>query len=74
MDTKNINGEINPCKKKACYLTQMVNRGMMQKRNWVQYKKIITGKLNYEKPNNNLNEFAGYLKVSKDPKVEKLTI
>ena len=52
----------------------MVNRGMMQKRNWVQYKKIITGKLNYEKPNTNLNEFTGYLKVSKDPKVEKLTI
>jgi hypothetical protein len=52
----------------------MVNKGMMQKRNWAQYKKIITGKLNYERPNGKLNEFAGYLKVSKDPKVEKLNI
>jgi hypothetical protein len=35
---------------------------------------MLTGKIEYESPNSNLDKFIGYLKLKKDPKVEKLTI
>lgn len=37
-------------------------------------KKKISGKLEYEKDNSNIDSFIGFLKLKKDPKVEKLNI
>ena len=39
-----------------------------------RYRKRLTGKLDYEAPSTDLNTFEGYLKLTKDPKVEQLTI
>lgn len=47
VDIRNVNGKTVPLKKKACYLTQMLTRGAMQKLNWENYQKIITGKLSF---------------------------
>lgn len=47
----------------------MLTRGAMQKLNWENYQKIITGKLSFERPTEDLEEFTGYLKLTKDPKV-----
>lgn len=74
VDIKSVNGETVCQKKKACYLTQIVNRSSTQKRFWAQYRKIITGRITYEKPTADMDNFTGYLKLTKDPKVEKLSI
>ncbi len=68
VETQTIDQKIKCEKKKSCYLTQILNRQMVQKRLWENYKEIITGKLTYEKANGKLNDFLGYLKLSKDPK------
>lgn len=47
IDIRKVNGQIFSQKKKACYLTQMVTRGAMQKLNWENYHKILSGKVNY---------------------------
>ena len=71
---KSVNGDTVCQKKKACYLTQIVNKSSTQKRFWPQYRKIITGRVTYEKSNAAMDSFTGYLKLSKDPKLEKLSI
>jgi hypothetical protein len=47
VDIRNVNGKTVPLKKKASYLTQMLTRGAMQKLNWENYQKIITGKISF---------------------------
>ncbi len=47
IDIRNVNGKTTAIKKKACYLTQMLTRGAMQKLNWENYQKVITGKLSF---------------------------
>lgn len=69
MDVKNINGKISCEKKKSSYLTQIINKGSTQKRVWQQYRKIISGRVTYEKPSTSMDNFTGYLKLAKDPKV-----
>lgn len=71
---KKLSGEIVCEKKKACYLTQIVNRSSNQKRVWSEYRKILTGRITYEKPSATINNFTGYLKLIKDPKMEKLSM
>ena len=46
----------------------------VRKNKYNEYRKMLTGKIEYESPNSNLDKFIGYLKLKKDPKVEKLTI
>jgi magnesium-transporting ATPase (P-type) len=41
---------------------------------WEQYRKILSGRVTYEKPSASIDSFVGYLKLLKDPKVEKLSI
>jgi len=38
------------------------------------YRKMLTGKLEYEAPNSNLDSFTGFFKLKKDPKIEQLSI
>lgn len=47
VDVKNLNGETTCEKKKACYLTQLLNRSSTQKRVWQEYRKIISGRITY---------------------------
>jgi hypothetical protein len=45
-----------------------------QKKNIGEYRKTLTGQIEYEVPNANLNSFRGFLKLKIDPKNEALTI
>ena len=74
VDVRNINGSTVCQKKKSTYLTQILNRSSIQKRVWKNYKNFITGKLRFEKATRVIDDFVGYLKISKDPKLEKLSI
>ena len=40
----------------------------------MEYKKILTGKIDYEVPTSDLNRFEGFLKLRKDPKIQNLNI
>lgn len=71
MQTNNYDGRINTTKKKSPYITQLLSR-TQQKNNWRFYKKIISGKLTIEAPNPRPKDFYGYIKLTKDPKVESL--
>jgi hypothetical protein len=54
-------------------LTQVTSRSAI-KRNWDKYKKeYLTGKLKYELPNADMEDFLGYLKLVKDPKTSLIT-
>jgi hypothetical protein len=35
----------------------------------MEYKKILTGKIDYELPDPNIKKFTGFLKLRKDPKI-----
>jgi len=59
--------------KKSAYLTQLQYRGV-QKNNWKYYKQILSGKLTYENPSKEDDQFRAYLKLVRDPKVEQLTV
>jgi hypothetical protein len=37
--------------------------------NFPEYRKILTGKIDYDVPNRDINNFVGYLKLRKDPKI-----
>ena len=72
VDARSITGRVTVQRKKACYLTQVTSRSAV-KRNWEKYKKeYLTGKLKYELPNPNMEDFLGYLKLVKDPKTSLL--
>ena len=74
VDVKNINGSTVCEKKNSSYLTQILNRSSIQKRVWKNYRNVISGKLRFEKATGDIRNFVGYLKISKDPKLEKLSI
>ena len=44
------------------------------KGNLDEYKKILTGKIQYDPPNKDFENFKGMLKLKKDPISEELTI
>ena len=44
------------------------------KNNFREYRKLISGKIEYEGPNPSPSDFLGFLRLKKDPKVEQLTI
>jgi len=44
------------------------------KNNYKEYRKGLSGKIEYQGSNLNINEFFGYFRLKKDPKVETLTI
>lgn len=69
-----MSGKLEPQKKRACYLTQILNRNGSLKLFWHGYRSIISGRINFEKATADMRTFRGYLKVSKDPKMEKLSI
>lgn len=71
---KNVSGELEPQKKKACYLTQIINRSASQKLFWNAYRNIISGRIKFQKSTADMRNFNGYLKVTKDPKLQKLSI
>jgi hypothetical protein len=50
-----------------------VQKKSFQKNNFSEYKNILSGTIEYEKPNPQLDSFLGYLKIKKDPKVEQLS-
>jgi hypothetical protein len=68
VEVKQLNGETACEKKKSCYLTQLLSRST-QKRVWQEYRKILSGRVTYEKPSASIDSFIGYLKLLKDPKV-----
>lgn len=73
VDARSITGKVTVERKKACYLTQVTSRSAV-KRNWDRYRKeYLSGKLKYEQPNSNMENFLGYLKLVKDPKTSLLT-
>jgi hypothetical protein len=73
VDARSITGKVTVERKKACYLTQVTSRSAV-KRNWDRYRKeYLSGKLKYEQPNSNMEDFLGYLKLVKDPKTSLLT-
>ena len=72
VDARSITGRVNVERKKACYLTQVTSRSAV-KRTWDKYKKeYLNGKLKYELPNANMDDFLGYLKLVKDPKTSRI--
>jgi hypothetical protein len=40
------------------------------KNRFSSYRNILSGKIEYEPPNKNLDSFVGYLKLKKDPRIE----
>lgn len=44
------------------------------KQDYAEYRKKLTGKLDYEAPTRDLNHFEGIIKLKKDPKHEQLSI
>lgn len=34
------------------------------------FKNKLTGKIEYEAPNNQMDKFTGFIKLNKDPKIE----
>lgn len=54
--------------------SSVVERNTAGKSDFAQYRKKLTGKLDYEAPTEDLKHFEGYLKLKKDPKAEQLSI
>jgi magnesium-transporting ATPase (P-type) len=74
VDTQYTDGKSTLTKKRSSYLTQLIVTRTRQKNNFKEYRKMLTGKLEYEVPNANTEHFKATLKLKKDPKIEKLTI
>lgn len=45
-----------------------------QKNSFANYRKILTGKIDYEPPNSEYEKFFALFKLKRDPQVEKLSI
>ena len=45
-----------------------------QKNNFNEYKKMLSGKIEYKGPSKDPDNFMGYLKLKTDPKVEQLSL
>ncbi|CAK91816.1 unnamed protein product (macronuclear) [Paramecium tetraurelia] len=74
VDTQYYDGKSTLTKKKSSYLTQLIVLRTRLKNQFPEYRKMLTGKLEYEAPNGNTERFHGRLKLKKDPKNEELTI
>ncbi|CAD8200084.1 unnamed protein product [Paramecium octaurelia] len=74
VDTQYYDGKSTLTKKKSSYLTQLIVLRTRLKNQFPEYRKMLTGKLEYEAPNGNTEKFHGRLKLKKDPKNEELTI
>lgn len=44
------------------------------KNNFPEYRKLLTGKVEFEAPQSNMHTFNGFMKLAKDPKNEPATI
>ena len=53
---------------------RLVEKGSGRKDNYKDYRRILSGKVEYEAPNANLTKFSGYVKLKKDPRPEHLSI
>ena len=51
----------------------LVDKGSSRKGNWAEYRKILTGKIEYDPASTQYNGFNGYIKLKKDPKAEPLS-
>jgi hypothetical protein len=38
------------------------------------YRRILTGKIEYEPPNSSVTHFSGYIRLKKDPRAEQIGI
>ncbi|CAD8190865.1 unnamed protein product [Paramecium octaurelia] len=74
VDTQYYDGKSSLTKKKSSYLTQLIVLRTRLKNQFPEYRKMLTGKLEYEAPNGNTQRFHARLKLKKDPKNEELTI
>lgn len=74
VDTQYTDGCSTLSKKRSSYLTQLIVTRTRQKGVFREYRKMLTGRLEYAVPNGNTQSFRGTLKIKKDPKLEKLSI
>jgi len=51
----------------------LVDRGSTRKGNYSEYRKILSGKIEYEPPISHAKGFSGYIKLKKDPRAEPLS-
>lgn len=52
----------------------LVEKGSGRKDNYKEYRKLLTGKMEYEAPSEDFKNFSGYIKLKKDPRPEHLSI
>ena len=81
-----VTGKSNITLKKACSVTQskkiyfmnnnwvLVIKRDRRKNNFKEYKKMLSGSVEYEYPTKNINSFHGIIKLKKDPKKGILSI
>lgn len=55
-------------------MLNLVEKGSSRKNNYKEYRKILSGKIEYTSPISAYEKFSGYVKLKKDPRPEKLTI
>ncbi len=55
------------------FFTLKVPKKSYQKNNFAEYRKLLSGKLEYQSPIKTPNSFKGFLKLKNDPKVEQLS-
>lgn len=56
------------------YYFKTVEKSSAGKNKYVEYRKKLTGKLEYQQPSADITHFEGYLKLKKDPKTEQLSM
>ena len=54
-------------------MNKLVDKGSSRKGKYEEYRKILSGKIEYQPPSKDSNKFSGYVKLKKDPKAEPLT-
>lgn len=73
IDMSKITGQVGLFRKHSTSLTRK-DRTSVLKNNMPEYRKQLTGKIEYEAPNTNLSSFKGFFKLKTDPKNEPLSI
>lgn len=51
----------------------LVENGSTRKGNYPEYRKVLSGKIEYDPPNATHRSFSGYIKLKKDPRAEPIT-
>lgn len=72
LNTQGIDGFSDLTMKKATQATKVEN-GSTRKGNYPEYRKLLSGKIEYDPPNALYRSFAGYIKLKKDPRAEPIT-